>query len=74
MLQLENTNILPGQQTSLHLIELMLEPLHFLPPHTSSHTLVLVCIPPPQVLLHGPIVHELHSPSPTEELTISYQQ
>ena len=73
MFQLENTNILPGQQKSLHLTGIVLEPLHFFPPHTSSHTLVLISVPPPQVLLHGPVVHGVHSPSTTEGLTISYQ-
>ena len=54
---------------SLQLLELVLGPLHFLPPHEFlglSHTLVLICIPPPQVLLHGPVVHELHPPSTAE--------
>ena len=71
MFQLENTNILPGQQKSLHLIELVLEPSHSIPPHEGlglSHTLVFVCIPPPQVLLHSPNIHELHPPSTAEDL------
>ena len=48
---------------------LTLRALQLFPPQEGTgllHLLVNVCVPPPQVLLHGPCVHELHPPSTTE--------
>ena len=66
MVTLKTNSILPGQQKSLQLIELVLGPLHSFPPHEGfglSHILVEICVPPPHVLLRGPLLHGLHPPS-----------
>ena len=55
---------------SLHISWRIPVPLQFLPPHEGlglEHSLVKFCIPPPQLLLQGPGIHELHSP-----LTMQY--
>ena len=56
---------LPGQHWLLHVICLIFEPEQSFPPQEGIgllHLLVNVCVPPPQVLLHGPYFHELHPP------------
>ena len=57
--------ILPAQQNSLHCSSWIFMPLQGNPPHEGMgllHVLVRLTVPPPQVLLHVPTVHELHPP------------
>ena len=59
---------LPRQQNSLHASSRVLLPLQNEPLHEGVgllHVLLNLIIPPPQVLLHLPGVHELHPPSTT---------
>ena len=62
--------ILPGQQSVLHIFWKTLGPVQLLPPQEGLglvQYLVKFCIPPPHVLLHGPVdIQELHPPSTTE--------
>ena len=56
---------LPRQQYSLHDSSWTLMPLQGSPPHEGVgllHVLLNLIIPPPQLLLHSPCVHELHPP------------
>ena len=49
-------------------------PLQGSPPHEGLgllHVLLYLIIPPPQVLLHPPCVHELHPPLTTQWLSKS---
>ena len=51
----------------------VLLPVQAMPSHEGAvHVLVSILIPPPQVLLHDPSVHELHLPSTTEKLRTLY--
>ena len=57
--------ISPAQQNSLHGSSRIPMPLQDKPPHEGVgllHVLLNLIIPPPQVLLHVPCVHELHPP------------
>ena len=57
--------ILLRQQNSLQASSRTLIPLQDAPPHEGVgllHVLVNFNIPPPQVLLHGLCLHELHPP------------
>ena len=63
--------ILPGQQDLLHDTLRVLVPSQSKPPHVRGgllHVLVSFLIPSPHVLLHDPLVHELHPPSTIEKL------
>ena len=56
---------LPRQQNLLHVSSWTLIPLQGSPLHEGVgllHVLLNLIIPPPQVLLHLPRVHELHPP------------
>ena len=61
--------VLLGQHWVLHSLWSTLGPEQSFPPQEGaglSHVLVNDCVPPPQLLLHGPDTHELHPPSTTD--------
>ena len=61
--------ILPGQQWVLHEATPLFGPEQSFPPQEGAgllHILVRCCVPPPQLLLHDPYLHELHLPSTTQ--------